>query len=70
MKAIKIIITVLFVFGAFSFAGRADFAEVVVMEMPNEAYEAICVKLPNGASDYDIATEYISNKEYYDGLAE
>lgn len=69
MKAIKIIITVLFVSVALAFAGRADWAETVVMSMPNEAYEAICVKLPNGASDYEIATEYINNREYYDGLS-
>lgn len=69
MKAIKILVTVLFVFGAFAFAGRSDWSETVVMSMPNEAYEAICVKLPNGASDYEIASEYVSNKAYYDSLS-
>ena len=70
MKAIKIIIAVLFVYVAFAFAGRSDWSEEVVMSMPNEAYEAVCVNLPNGASDYEIACEYVNNREYYDGLAE
>lgn len=70
MKAIKIIITVLFVSVAFAFAGRSEWSEEVVMSMPNEAYEAICVMLPNGASDYEIACEYVNNREYYDGLSE
>lgn len=69
MKAIKIIISVLFIFGAFAFAGRVDYSEEIVMSMPQEAYEAIVVKLPNGASDYEIACEYMNNKKYYDKMS-
>ena len=69
MKSINIIISVLFIFGAFAFAGRVDYSEEIVMSMPQEAYEAIVVKLPNGASDYEIACEYMNNKKYYDKMS-
>lgn len=70
MKAIKIILASVFVFSMFAFAGRSDWSEEIVMSMPQEAYEAIVVKLPDGASYYDIAMEYINNREYYEGLSE
>lgn len=58
-------------FGAFmiiilSFAGTVDYSEQVVMNMPQEAYEAVVLKLGDDASYYDIAQEYKKNKEYYD----
>lgn len=56
-------------FGLFimlSIAGTADYSEQVVMEMPQETYDAIVEKLGEDASDYDIAQEYKRNKEYYD----
>lgn len=70
MKTIKIALGTLFVFGLLAFASRSDWSEEVVMSIPQEAYEAICVKLPNGASNYEIATEYMNNKSYYDSLSE
>ena len=69
MKTIKIIISILFISGAFAFSGRVDYSEEIVMNMPQEAYEAIVVKLPNGASDYEIACEYMNNKKYYDKMS-
>lgn len=49
-----------------SFAGTVDYSEQVVMNMPQEAYEAVVLKLGDDASYYDIAQEYKNNKEYYD----
>ena len=70
MKAIKIIITVLFVSVAFAFSGRVDYFEEIIMSMPQEAYEAIYLELGDGCSYYEIAKEYMSNREYYDKLSE
>lgn len=49
-----------------SFAGTVDYSEQVIMNMPQETYDAIAEKLGDEASDYEIVQEYKNNKEYYD----
>lgn len=51
-------------------AGSADYTEQVVYTMPQEAYEAIYLKLGDGCSDKQIADEYMDNMKYYDSLAQ
>ena len=48
--------------------GRQEYAEQVVYTMPQEAYEQIIITLGDGASNVDIAEEYMKNKEFYDNL--
>lgn len=50
-------------------AGNIDRVEQTVYSMPQEAYEAIYLKLGNRCSDRQIANEYLSNKKYYDSLS-
>lgn len=42
-------------------AGRMDYTEEVIYNMPNEAYSQIKERLGEGASDYEIAEFYIEN---------
>lgn len=44
--------------------------EQIVYAMPQEAYEAIYLKLGNGCTDRQIADEYMANKQYYDALSQ
>lgn len=66
----KLIIAVLgmlaFVF-ILGIAGKMEYTEEVIYNMPDKAYEEITSKM-QGASDYEIAREYLSNQEYYDTL--
>lgn len=50
-------------------AGNYDYAEEVVYDMPQPAYESIVSKLGNDASIIDIAEEYMDNRSYYDSLS-
>lgn len=65
-----------FVIGFFAFfcflgiAGSSDYNEQIVYTMPQEAYEAIYLKLGDGCSNKQIAEEYMSNKLYYDSLSD
>ena len=51
------------------FAGRTDYDEEVLTNMPQDAYEAIVLKLGDGASGHQIVKEYNSDREYYDSLS-
>ena len=51
-------------------AGTTDRTEQIVYAMPQEAYEAIYLKLGNGCTDRKIADEYMANKQYYDALSQ
>lgn len=68
-KQIALFVTgfILFIF-LMGIGGSADYAEQVVYTMPQEAYEAIYLKLGDGCSNREIANEYMSNKQYYDSL--
>ena len=50
--------------------GTTDRTEQIVYAMPQEAYEAIYLKLGNGCTDRQIADEYMANKQYYDALSQ
>lgn len=52
------------------YAGSYEYAEQVVYTMPQEAYEAIVIRLGDEASCKEIAREYMDNKAYYDSLIE
>ena len=69
MKALKVTLATLFTLVAFGYAGRVDWSEQIVMSMPQEAYEQIIITLPEDASYYETAKEYMNNKEYYDKLS-
>lgn len=56
-------------FAIIGIAGSIDHTEQIVYTMPQEAYEAIYLKLGNGCSDKQIAKEYTSNQKYYDSLS-
>lgn len=49
-------------------AGTIDRAEQIVYTMPQEAYEAVYLKLGDGCTNRQIADEYMANKQYYDSL--
>lgn len=49
-------------------AGRTDYTEETLSNMTEETYEAVKEELGDKASDYEIAKEYNSNREYYDSL--
>ena len=66
VKAIAIISAVIMLLG---WAGSMDYASEIVYNMPQEAYEAITLKLGDGCTDRQIAAEYIDNKEFYDSLS-
>ena len=51
-------------------AGTTDRTEQIVYAMPQEAYEAIYLKLGNGCTYRQIADEYMANKQYYDALSQ
>lgn len=50
-------------------AGSAERVEQIVYTMPQEAYEAVYLKLGDGCSQREIADEYMSDKQYYDALS-
>lgn len=50
------------------YAGSYEYAEEVCLSMPDIAYENIILKLGDGASNKEIAAEYMGNREYYDNL--
>lgn len=64
----KVLFTILFAVVAFAFAGRADWSESVIQSMPSGCYLQIKESLGYGCTDYDIAKEYLKNKEYYKQL--
>lgn len=70
MKTLKIIFSVVVLCAVFCFAGRADYAEQVIYNMPDKAYQIISRKKGIGYSRYKIAKEYMNNKAYYDALSE
>ena len=67
-KQIKVILCCVFLFAALGFAGRSDWSDQVICAMPQTAYDEISRKLGENCSEYDIAKEYMSNKEYYDAM--
>lgn len=50
-------------------AGRCDYNEAVIYNMPDGVYRAMKAELGN-ASDSRIADEYVKNKEYWDSFKE
>ena len=57
----KAIIAVAAVIILLGWAGRMDYTEEVIYNMPDEAYSQIKERLGEGASDYEIAKFYIEN---------
>ena len=47
-------------------AGHQDYVEQIYYNMPQETYEAISLKLGDGASNSAIVKEYIKNKKFWD----
>lgn len=48
-------------------AGRMDYQEAVINNIPNEAYSQIVEKVGNDASD--VIKEYKKHQNYYDSLS-
>ena len=46
------------------YAGRMDYTEEVIYNMPNEAYRQIKDTLGKDATDYEIAEYFIKNNNY------
>lgn len=65
LKLMAVAIVVVLVLGL---GGRSDWSDQVISAMPQTAYNEIAQKLGEDCSEYDIAKEYMSNKEYYDAL--
>ncbi|MDO4163982.1 MAG: hypothetical protein Q4D56_06305 [Bacteroides sp.] len=57
-------------FALLGWAGSMEYTEQVLYTMPQEAYEAIYLKLGDGCSDRAIVKEYMDHKKYYDSLSE
>lgn len=53
---------------SYMMAGTYDISEEIVMEMPQEAYEAVMLKVGDNASYTTIAKEYLKNQKYYDSF--
>lgn len=49
-------------------AGRCDYNEQVIYNMPDEVYKAMKLELGN-TSESRLVDEYMSNKEYWDSKA-
>ncbi len=49
-------------------AGRCDYNETVIYNMPDEAYRALKEKL-NNPSDSELVDEYMKDPDYWDSLA-
>lgn len=49
-------------------AGRCDYNEQVIYNMPDEVYKAMKLELGN-TSESKLVDEYMSNKEYWDSKA-
>lgn len=47
-------------------AGHQDYVEHVYYNMPDQVYEAITLKLGDGASNSEVVREYMDNKQYWD----
>lgn len=64
-----------FVFGISAFLflygliGHYDYIDEVMINMPQEAYDAIVLKLGDDVSKEAIVNEYQANKELYDKLS-
>lgn len=68
-QPIKIAFGSLLFIALLGYAGTLDYSEQIVYTMPQEAYEAIALKLGDGASNVAIAKEYMNNQEYYNSLS-
>lgn len=66
LKLMALAIVVVLVLGL---GGRSDWSDQIICAMPQTAYDEIAQKLGDDCTDYDIAKEYMSNKEYYDALS-
>lgn len=64
----KVLFTILFAVVAFALAGRSDWSESVIKSMPSGCYLQIKERLGYECTEYDIAKEYLKNKEYYKQL--
>lgn len=64
-KHTLLVIALLILFGI---AGRCDYNEQVIYNMPDEVYKAMKLELGN-TSESRLVDEYMSNKEYWDGKA-
>lgn len=70
MKVLKFIVSMFVLCFVVGVAGRFDWSEQIVYNMNETTYNAIVTKLGEDSNQYDIATEYMSNKKYYDALSE
>ena len=57
-------IAVIAVVFALGYAGRMDYTEEVIYNMPNEAYRQIKDTLGKDVTDYEIAEYFIKNNNY------
>lgn len=70
MKVLKFIVSMSVLCFVVGVAGRFDWSEQIVYNMTETTYKAIVSKLGEDSNQYDIATEYMNNKKYYDTLSE
>lgn len=64
-KHTLLVIALLILFGI---AGRCDYNEQVIYNMPDEVYKEMKLELGN-TSESRLVDEYMSNKEYWDSKA-
>ena len=65
-KYVKIGLGVLAFFILLGIAGRMDYNEQVIYNMPGSVY--LLIKAKVGDSDSKIVKEYLKNKEYYERI--
>lgn len=67
-KITKHILWILAVIILLGIAGRCDYNENVIYNMPDNVYQAMKMELDN-PSDSRLVDEYISNRTYWDSVA-
>lgn len=67
-QVIVFIVGIVGFFFVLGMAGKSEYNETVIYNMPETAYRIIVDSLGNGCSDTQIVNTYLSNKDYYDSL--
>lgn len=67
-KVIEVVFGVAVLYVCLCYSGRVEWTDQVIYTMNETTYRTISAKLGRGCSQYDIASEYMENKSYYDSL--
>jgi len=68
MKKYIPLCAILFIVIVLLFAGKADFNQEVIYNMPDKVYKQVLTDLGGCASESEIVKAYTTNQSYYDSL--